>query len=344
MKNNTYGFTLLELIIGMFVAGLLMVAIVNVFSGTAKNSVFINDNSSLTKESQIAQQVISGHLGEAIYIWPSGVTTNLLLSSAGVTTANTLGASPTTNGQKWMYGDTSGGSGTVAYYTNPSATPKVPYAQNFVAMILPPIAPMYTSGIINNCTGTGSGASDQTDGCYRFYAYFPMRRSYLTSLSTGQLAETSRPKADPRNDFPGDIIRDRWVLMEYRANLFDSSTANTWMPNNATSPTSGFTILPSATLFQGRSANVLVDYVKPHSVSFTVYRPVGNDPVTNEPVKGSALPNGRVDYTFSMEQFNGRGPTLPITGSAGTLGGSVLVKNWYCPKDVDLVANKANCP
>ncbi len=71
-------------------------------------------------------------------------------------------------------------------------------ATPMLAMILPPKLPGAA------CTSTG------TDGCVRFYAYYPMLRSkWITITNTSPLDA----------DFPGAnyLNNDNWILLEYRA-------------------------------------------------------------------------------------------------------------------------------
>lgn len=184
--KNTQGFTLIELLIGLFLMGLILVFIGSLINSSAQDTGRITSNADVIKDGQIAQQLITGRLSEAIYVWPG--TASPFLLSTSVTTKNTVG----TPGQQWRVN------------TDP-----------FVAMVLPPTgtANYDSMGAITNCTAT------VTDGCYRFFAYFPMLRSNLYGLSPAE-----RPKADSAND-------NQWVLMEYRAMMYDSTGSGAWTPN-----------------------------------------------------------------------------------------------------------------
>lgn len=365
--NRLSGLTLIELLIGIAIACLIMFTLTYITMSTSNttNQSMVRNN--LIKEGQIAQQIISGRLSEAVYVWPSGITPNIVLTSSGVTTKNTV--DPTATGAasfQWKYGN----NGTVAYYNSSG----IPYSQLFVAMILPPVNPSYNpaTGAITNCisqeaadsnvTTTDTNAASTTDGCYRFFAYYPMRRSYLTSLSNSDLAASNKPIADSKNDIPGDATQDRWVLMEFRANLYDGSAA--WNPNYGGAAVTANTNLPKLgvssgslswntkiqPLLAGRSANVLVDYVKPNSVSFTVYRPGSPDASgkvdpTLADASGNSLlntNNGHVDYTFQLEKIMGDGKKVQATNN--NLGGSIVIKNWYCPKAMKTSPFALNCP
>lgn len=360
MKKNPYttGFTLVELLISIFVAMMIMLAVGYVTTSTSTSSLYLNTNSNLLKEGQIAQQLISGRLSEAIYVFPAGSSTLIQFGTTGDTTRNTVDTTLSSASEhQWIFGNTVDASGNtvvgngVNYYDASGTTPQ---KSLFVAMILPPEAtPTYdSSGNSTNCTGTGSTSTDITSGCYRFFAYYPMRRSKLVSSS---MAQSSKPMADSQNDFPNDPAKDRWVLMEYRANLYNKGQSPAaWVPGY-TKPSDGVqaAVMGPSTLpsyYQGNKANVLVDYVKPGSVTFTVYRPGAPNATTgvSDPTALTTA-NGRVDYTFQMERFMS-GKTIvatPVNDSAGqpqNLGGSATPKNWYCPKAMVVSPFALNCP
>lgn len=366
MKQNNLisGFTIIELLIGVLLASIIMLAVSILMQQTAVSNARLNQTNSLIREGQIAQQIISGRLAEAIYVWPSGFTAGTISFNDGFTTKNTV-MSPTPVAA-WPLGLATGG--TQTYYKG-STTEANP--MRFVAMILPPSNPTYDgAGNITNCKAaiatpvagstTDTDAATTTDGCYRFFAYFPMRRSYLSNPTNG-LSDINRPLEDKLNDFPTDINQDRWVIMELRANMFAGGTM--WLPNygGATTVGAGNPKLGvgygniswssiSSTYLAKRDASVLVDYVKPGSLEFRVYRPGspnaagGVDPtITVSGGTQSALNtnNGRVDYKFEMERFI---PGKTMSASKDPLGGSITVKNWYCPKAMVISPFALNCP
>lgn len=98
-----------------------------------------------------------------------------------------------------------------------------------LAMILPP-------------TVVTVSCASNTDGCYRFLAYYPVKRSVWVAgtLSTSW-----------RNPGPDDTNGDAWVLAEYRANM-----PSTFAP-------SGFPPSPVPTVPNTGEANILSDYVAP---------------------------------------------------------------------------------
>lgn len=361
----TMGLTLVELLIGTVLASMIMLGISTLIQQTSVSNARLNQTNSLIREGQIAQQIISGRLAEAIYVWPSGFTAGTISFNGGVTTKNTVMSDEPSS--SWPLGLTTGA--TQTYYESGSTTEANP--MRFVAMILPPTNPQYdAAGNIINCTSikpdvtagtTDTNAPTTTDGCYRFFAYYPMRRSYLSDPGKG-LSEANRPVQDSLNDLT-DRSKDRWVIMELRANLY-SSTAGMWLPKyggatttGAGNPTLGVSSSAASwstniqpTYLAGRDASVLVDYVKPGSLSFRVYRPgspnaAGQiDPtLTAAGSTQSALNtnNGRVDYTFEMERFM---PGNKVSASSKSLGGSITIKNWYCPKAMVASPLAINCP
>ncbi|TSA85893.1 prepilin-type N-terminal cleavage/methylation domain-containing protein [Deinococcus detaillensis] len=302
LLRDQHGFTLIELLISIFIAGALLVAIGAIINSSARDSNRINLNADIIKEGQIAQQIITGRLGEALYVWwPTGsATSNILLTTTGTTAKNTVNGN---NKYQW----------TVA-----SATAPVPNV--FLAMVLPPRDPIYTPGTdtITNCSSNDSNSSSSY-GCYRFFAYYPVLRSVLVNDST--LAVSSKPKDDPQNN-------DQWVLMEYRANLYDGSTA--WFP----SYTSGNGInriltVPSDPYFTGRSGAILVDYIKPGSLKFSITRPTGAIAAGTV-----ARPDGTVNFSFEMQRISGSdSPSIRATAANNeVLGATVSPRNWACPR------------
>lgn len=115
------GFTLVEMLVGMAILGILMLAFTQLFGGSLRASSEINARNELINEGQIAQQLITSRLQNAYYIYPPGAT--LQLTTGGNTTRNTVRSGA---GQNWTIG------------TDP-----------FVAMLLPPAAP-------GNCVSSGS--------------------------------------------------------------------------------------------------------------------------------------------------------------------------------------------
>jgi prepilin-type N-terminal cleavage/methylation domain-containing protein len=297
LPKASYGFTLIELLISMFIAGLILVATGALINGGANDSNRINLKADMLKEGQIAQQLINGRVGEAIYVWyPTGTgASNILLAASGSTTKNTINGN-----SSWQWN-----------IINPSGAVN----NVFLAMILPPRAPTYDAGgAIINCTSASGTASD---GCYRYFAYYPVLRSVLANDAI--LALSEKPKPDPVND-------NQWVIMEYRATLFNSTA---WSPNYTTvNGVNTITGLPPASFYQGKSGVLLVDYVRPSSLKFNVVRP---SPAT----VGSARADGTVEFSFQMQRLMGTATELRASASsADTMGATLSPRNWYCPRAI----------
>lgn len=138
------GFTLVEMLIGMAIFGILMLAFTQIFGGSLKASSQINSRNELVSEGQIAQQLVASRLQSAYYIYPPG--TSMQLTSSGSTAKNTVNGA---NTYTWIVGTT------------------------FVAMILPPT--------VRKICSSNSNVNESPDACFSFYAYYPVLRSELIS-------------------------------------------------------------------------------------------------------------------------------------------------------------------
>ena len=108
--KKSQGFTLIEMLIGMAIFGILMLAFTQIFGGSLKASSQINSRNELVSEGQIAQQLVASRLQSAYYVYPPG--TSVQLTDNGFTAKNTVNGA---NTYIWRVG------------TNP-----------FIAIILPP--------------------------------------------------------------------------------------------------------------------------------------------------------------------------------------------------------------
>lgn len=221
---NRSGFSLVEMLLSMAILGVLMAAFTQVFGGSLRASSEINARTELVNEGQIAQQIIISRLQSAFYIY-SGVNPDpnpMTLTTNGTTTRNSIrnGA-----GQNW-----------------------IPNTDPFVAMLLPPT-------VAGQCTGAGVSQTD--DACFRFYAYYAVRRD--TFISQNRL---TAPDPDSNN-------ADTWMLIEYRANIADGINRTT--DQLASPPRPGTTF---GTAYRGQSGRVLVDYVQPttRAPTYTMFR------------------------------------------------------------------------
>jgi len=103
-----------------------------------------------------------------------------------------------------------------------------------IAMILPPITPGFT----NKCTNANRRY------CFRFYAYYAIRRSdYINAISKGSA------EALP----PDELNKNTWVIMEFRRTI-----------TNVTDPS---TITPPAgeAIYRSTKGRLLVEYVQPEN-------------------------------------------------------------------------------
>ncbi len=105
----------------------------------------------------------------------------------------------------------------------------------FLAMILPP----RKDDVV--CT-------TNPDGCFRFFAYYPMLRSHYVAHA----APVEALEPDPAND------TRVWVLMEYRALYRRSGSADCPVTSSGEPD-------PSNQAYKGKRGRLLVDYVQPLS-------------------------------------------------------------------------------
>ncbi|WP_017871133.1 hypothetical protein [Deinococcus wulumuqiensis] len=103
-------------------------------------------------------------------------------------------------------------------------------------MVLPPRA----AGTCPAESATATVKAAGADFCYRFFAYYPVKRSVWVSGTGGTSAPSaSNPGDEPAND-------NVWVLAEYRKTLYG------FTPDSA---------VPTA--LDGGDANLLTDYLAP---------------------------------------------------------------------------------
>jgi len=104
--------------------------------------------------------------------------------------------------------------------------------KRFLAMILPPLKDDVPCSL-------------DRDGCFRFFAYYPLPRSYYVAHAS--VVETLEP--DPAND------ARTWVLMEYRAVYRKSGQARCPVRNEQPDPNN--------LSYRGRKGRFLLDYLQP---------------------------------------------------------------------------------
>ncbi|WP_161881987.1 prepilin-type N-terminal cleavage/methylation domain-containing protein [Deinococcus alpinitundrae] len=265
MKGQA-GFTLLELLIGLAITGIILAVATSLFTTTLFSSTDINSRNDLVSEIQLTQQVIAGRTNDAIYVYPSGSV--LKLNTSGASTLNTL---VTPSSQTWTVG-----------------------TQPFLAMILPPSVPT------SDCQGTTPDASTITDGCYRFFAYYPMLRSALLNSALVDV-----PNADASN-------ASQWVIMEYRQNMFSGGIA--WSPGAILSSDSVKTLSSAPTYYTGGVGRILSDYIQPslNNVKFDVVTPAAATP-------------GKVSITLTGQRFRVASANSSLIGPQTV---NVYPRNW----------------
>ena len=157
---------------------------------------------------------------------------------------------------------------------------------HFLALILPPKT-------------DGTKCSEDNAGCFRFFAYYPQKRSWYVTHAGA--AEALDP--DPLND--GKV----WVLMEYRAYYRGGCpVTGSGQPD------------PGNTGYRGKRARLLVDYVQPNqdpwdsSYDYHLFE-LPSDPTPEGLAVGLRLvrktrrrlyrvPSGPAPFTLSVEAQN----------------------------------------
>jgi prepilin-type N-terminal cleavage/methylation domain-containing protein len=195
VRREQTGFTLVEVLIGLFILGAIMVAFFRIVGTTTDTSNELTQRNDLIQDAQVAQQIVNARIQEACYVYPNGT---VITMGTGYTTKRTI---PTGTSDSWTVG-----------------------TDQIVAMILPP-------------TSVG--------GSGRFYAYYPILRSYYISSAT---AASQRPDAEAGN-------ANNWILMEY----FTTNITN-WDPSKTCNDNvTGGTLAYNT----AASGNFLIDNVQP---------------------------------------------------------------------------------
>lgn len=171
------GFTLVELLLAMAIALMLLGLVLALVTGTNRLSGSLASSALSQQELLNAQELLGSRVREAAFIVPSGTSVTLPDTAK---TRNLSGSSTTVVGT--------------------AATP-------MLALVLPPRTAPTTSS--PNCNLTVS--PPVTQECYRFAAYYPVRRSaWLAATVSGTTLDTDYPGASSANDAA-------WVLVEFMA-------------------------------------------------------------------------------------------------------------------------------
>lgn len=195
------GFTLVEMLVVTALLGVVLLALSQTFVSGSQTTTLALGRAELQQETVNAQQLVASRVREAWYVFPPAQT---LALGSGELRRNPLASTASGN---WTVG------------THP-----------ILAMVLPP---RETPSATNVCSTSTS------EFCYRFYAYYPVRRSVWVAGSSG----ASNPGSDAVND------ASVWVLAEYRDYYYES--------NPPTTAPSSLTLPPTS----GSDANLLSDYV-----------------------------------------------------------------------------------
>lgn len=251
--------TLIELLIGMALALIVMVAAFDLFTSSTKSAFNLQTRSELLAELQIAQNYLAAQVRDAVYVFPQRTTLNL---GGGYTTRR-----PVTGA--WQVGD--------------QAVP-------VLAFIKPP----------QDTTKECSPDRGDKDGCYKFYAYYPVLRGQWVNAA----GSSNNPGADSQNE-------DRWMLAEYRAN-YDTPPTVAFLASPYTPPAGG-------------SGRLLLDYVQPTALALagTPALFVQKDAPAPATVQSSGTVSVTLNFALSQQL---RGSVLNLPGRSATAAPAATVR------------------
>jgi len=172
MKSSTAGLTLIELLIGLLLVGVVMAALATLNLGTSRATRSLQAQNEMLSEEQTTINYMAGKLREAAYVFPNG--SSFQLASSGNTLKDPNGS------YVWNIG------------TDP-----------MVAFVIPPrtVEP-------GRCaTESAKTSGDWAQYCYAFYAFYAIKRSDLTA-DTGANSRTNNPGPDPSNDTDAWVLME----------------------------------------------------------------------------------------------------------------------------------------
>jgi type II secretory pathway pseudopilin PulG len=204
-SSKKSGFTTLELLVATGLLGLVLSLVMQFFVTASSTTRTITNQAALQDELRTAAEIIGDEVQRAYYVFPpcgtyTGTVTPPVFTSCTSFTTPTVASMLNLNVTWSQFNIVTSGtrfkkpSGGYVWSVGSTTDP-------ILAMISPPKNPAITC---SNAVNTSR------DGCFRFVAFFPVKRSGVTSSTT----------AAPR-DFVNDDTenKDGWVLMEYRKNL-----------------------------------------------------------------------------------------------------------------------------
>lgn len=250
------GITLIELLVALAILGVLMVAFTSFFVATLRTTSDFDRRNELLLDGQIAYQLLASRLQEAWFVYPSGQSIALSSPAAWQTTHPT-------GSNVWTVGG------------------------EFVAVVLPPLR------IGAACSPATPG---QTDGCYRFLAYYPLSRAAYVANTTGDIFARLPPDG---------ADADAWVLMQYTAFL-----APTAVVSGSTAPTGG-----ALGTMGGAAVALVADYLAPNSSPFRVVEVHAGPPAIRQ--VGLSLQFSRVV----------QGRTFTVGGAGTSLSSTIQPRN-----------------
>ncbi|ADY25298.1 hypothetical protein Deipr_0123 [Deinococcus proteolyticus MRP] len=280
--KRAQGLTLVELLVGMGILALLLVAVSSFFTSTSDGAVQVNTRAELQQDVLNVEQLLASRIKEAWYIYtPNRGQINL---GTGQLRQNPLSGTGVWN-LDTVTGTVDGG--------------------HMLAMILPP------ENAALNCTA-------DTKGCFRFYAYYPVKRSVWVAGTASDGA--NNPGAGP-ND------ANTWVLVELRANYLTGLSAvlppqplpGESRPLASTKPgAANFNYVPAISLPAAAppntgSANLLADNIAPMTASEPMFTFI-QEPVANN-VHSAVSTQEIVLRIAAVQQAKGRVIRLPAANS-----------------------------